>query len=230
MPAAGENSPPFAKKAAVARGEGEGLHFKGGKPTQFEAFIAPAELCILRGDKHPTHIEMFVFGFIAPCGYRVDVQIEKTRGCEDQSLDSGFFPRFPTCNAKNIFVAIAVPSEGEPFVELSMVMKEGLPARGIHDQSTASKMCRETGAIEALHRGVEQSEHPAAEIDLFGACREVETCEGLIQIGTVHERCVPAREAESEPGKAPGSFGALPDTPRVRPWRAHAPNCRGGAT
>jgi hypothetical protein len=52
----------------------------------------------------------------------------------------------------------------------------------------------------------------------------------LIQSGTVHERCVPAREAESEPGKAPGSFGALPDTPRARPWRARAPQLPGGST
>lgn len=138
-----EDPSPLCEQSLIARGEGKGSHFVGGEPPEFDAFRTGLERGILRRDEHPADVEMFVLWLVSPRGYGVDVEIERAWRREDEPFDPAFFEGFALGHTQHIFVSIAVTTEGEPFVQFTMVVEKSLRSVGTDEHHASGEVCGE---------------------------------------------------------------------------------------
>jgi hypothetical protein len=118
----------------------------------------------------------------------MDIQVVGTRRSENQSMDPGFFERLALSNAENIFVSVAMPAEGKPFIKFAMVMEERLRTIRTYKHHASREVCREAGALKTLGSGFKEFQHPSPEHCLFGALGKIQRFKGGAKISTGHGR------------------------------------------
>ncbi len=186
MGSAGEDTSPLCEEALVTGGKGKSFHFVRGEPAQFDAFWADFEHRIFWGDEHPADIVVLVLRFTWASWDHVNVEIERARGGEDESLDTGFLEGLALGNREHILFPVAMPPERQPLIEFTVMMKEGLRSVRTHQHYASREVSGKGRAQEALLRRVEKPDHLGPERYLVQSFRKIESLQGRAEEGTIH--------------------------------------------